>query len=68
MLTKQQALDTIRESQEARKMSSREVARKAGLSATSYHLIQKGKQNPSWETLFKIADAVGLQVSVRFRK
>jgi DNA-binding XRE family transcriptional regulator len=68
MIKKNQVLEKIFESQEARKMSSREVARKAGLSATSYHLIRKGTQNPSWETLFSLADAVGLKVSITFRK
>lgn len=68
MIKKNQVLEKIFESQEARKMSSREVARKAGLSATSYHLIRKGTQNPSWETLFSLADAVGLKVSITLRK
>tara|TARA_Y100001973_G_C5203856_1_gene339882 strand:- start:330 stop:536 length:207 start_codon:yes stop_codon:yes gene_type:complete len=68
MIKKNQVLEKIFESQQARKMSSREVARKAGLSATSYHLIRKGTQNPSWETLFSLADAVGLKVSITLRK
>ena len=66
-MTKAEALKLIANKQAEQGLSSRGLAKKAGLSSTSFWLIQQGQQNPKWETICDLANAVGLQVSIKFK-
>ncbi|MCL4354355.1 helix-turn-helix domain-containing protein [Patescibacteria group bacterium] len=52
---------TLKEAREKKKMTQAEVAEKAGMNTNYYAVIERGEINPSYETLKKIAEALGIK-------
>lgn len=46
-------------------LSQSEVARLAGITQSSYHLIEKGATKPTEPTMLRICDALGLAMEFR---
>ena len=53
----------IRELREKREISLRAFAPKAGVTFNTLSLIERGEANPTWETVKRIAAALGVSVS-----
>lgn len=51
---------------ESRSLSVADLAKKAGLSRTALHHLEAGTRKPVWDTVCKLADALGVSVA-RFR-
>lgn len=51
----------IKEAREKKKMTQAQVAAKAGMNTNYYAVIERGEINPSYETLKKIAEALGIK-------
>ncbi|MDO8659484.1 MAG: helix-turn-helix transcriptional regulator [Candidatus Parcubacteria bacterium] len=51
----------IKVAREKKKMTQAEVAEKAGMNTNYYAVIERGEINPSYETLKKIAEALGIK-------
>jgi transcriptional regulator with XRE-family HTH domain len=49
----------IRQLREETGLTQEAVAHKAGVTAATYGLIERGQSNPTWATLTDIADALG---------
>lgn len=56
----------LRELREMRNISMRGLAQKSGLSANALSMIERGKTSPSVSTLYKLADALGVQITEFF--
>jgi len=56
----------LRELREARDISMRGLATQSGLSANALSMIERGKTSPSVSTLYKLADALGVPVTMFF--
>ncbi|NOH02323.1 MAG: helix-turn-helix domain-containing protein [Chloroflexi bacterium] len=56
----------LRELREARGISMRSLAAKSGLSANALSMIERGKTSPSVSTLYKLADALGIAITLFF--
>ncbi len=56
----------IRELREERGMSMRALARASGLSPNAISVIERGMSSPSVSTLYKLADAMDIQVTAFF--
>lgn len=56
----------LRELREERKISMRGLALKSGLSANALSMIERGKASPSVSTLYKLADAMGVDITAFF--
>ena len=56
----------LRELREERKISMRGLATKSGLSANALSMIERGKTSPSVSTLYKLADAMGVDITAFF--
>lgn len=52
----------IRQLREERGATQEAVAHKAGVTAATYGLIERGQSNPTWATLTDIADALGVSM------
>jgi transcriptional regulator with XRE-family HTH domain len=52
----------IRELREAREVSLRALAPKAGLTFNTLSLIERGEANPTWQTVRQIAEALGVSI------
>lgn len=53
----------IRELRERQELSLRAFAPKAGVTFNTLSLIERGEANPTWETVKRIAAALGVSVS-----
>jgi XRE family transcriptional regulator, regulator of sulfur utilization len=53
----------IRELREAQGLSLRTFAPKAGVTFNTLSLIERGEANPTWETVKRIAGALGVSVA-----
>ncbi len=51
----------LKEAREKKKMTQAQVAKKAGMNTNYYAVIERGEINPSYETLKKIAEALGIK-------
>ena len=58
--------DRLRELREARNISMRALASRSGLSANALSMIERGKASPSVSTLYKLADALGVSITMFF--
>lgn len=56
----------LRELREERGISMRGLAAKSGLSANALSMIERGKTSPSVSTLYKLADAMGVDITAFF--
>jgi len=56
----------LRELREERNISMRGLAVKSGLSANALSMIERGKTSPSVSTLYKLADALGVDITAFF--
>lgn len=61
------AAQTIGTLRVQRNMSQKELAIKAGLARSHYAMVESGTKCASVETLWKIADALGIRLSELFR-
>ena len=52
----------IRQLREERRVTQEAVAHKAGVTAATYGLIERGQSNPTWATLTEIAGALGVSM------
>ena len=52
----------IRQLREERGVTQEAVAHKAGVTAATYGLIERGQSNPTWATLSDIANALGVSM------
>src|SRR3972149_1977854 len=53
----------LRELRDEHKISMRGLAAKSGLSANALSMIERGKTSPSVSTLYKLADAWGVDIT-----
>lgn len=51
--------EAVRQLREKRGATQETVARNAGITTATLSLIERGQANPTWDTLKKIADALG---------
>lgn len=59
----QQALGkAIRELREKKGLTQEAVAHDAGVTASTFGLIERGQTNPTWATVIGIAEALGVSV------
>lgn len=58
--------DRLRALREERKVSMRGLAARSGLSANALSMIERGKTSPSVSTLYKLADAMGVDITIFF--
>ncbi len=58
--------DRLRELREENHISMRGLATKSGLSANALSMIERGKTSPSVSTLYKLADALGVDITAFF--
>jgi transcriptional regulator with XRE-family HTH domain len=56
----------LRELREEHKVSMRKLATQSGLSANALSMIERGKTSPSVSTLYKLADALGEDITAFF--
>ena len=56
----------LRELREARNISMRGLATKSGLSANALSMIERGKTSPSVSTLYKLSEAMGVDITAFF--
>ena len=56
----------IKEARQARKLSQEALSEKVSLSAKYLSSIERGKENPTLETLIRLADALELEASELF--
>ena len=56
----------LKELREERKISMRGLAMKSRLSANALSMIERGKTSPSVSTLYKLADAMGVDITAFF--
>jgi transcriptional regulator with XRE-family HTH domain len=56
----------LRELREERNISMRGLAAKSGLSANALSMIERGKTSPSVSTLYKLAEAMGVDITAFF--
>jgi len=56
----------LRQLRDERKISMRGLATKSGLSANALSMIERGKTSPSVSTLYKLADALGVDITAFF--
>lgn len=56
----------LRQLREEQGLSIRELARKSGLSANALSLIERGRSSPSVSTLYKISEALNVQITSFF--
>ena len=63
-MTKKQALSKIVKARAAAGISQHTAAKAAGISQPAWHYTETGKTCPTWDTLFKMAAGVGLELSV----
>ncbi len=52
----------IRELREKRGLTQEVVAHEAGVTASTYGLIERGQSNPTWATVGDIASALGVSM------
>ena len=53
-------MPTLREARLQALLSMRQLARKAGLSATTVYLLENGKRSPQLLTIYKLSRALGI--------
>lgn len=58
--------DRLRELRAERNISMRGLATKSGLSANALSMIERGRTSPSVSTLYKLADAMGVNITAFF--
>ena len=56
----------LRELREERNVSMRGLAAKSGLSANALSMIERGKTSPSVSTLYKLSEAMGVDITAFF--
>ena len=56
----------LRELREERSISMRGLAAKSGLSANALSMIERGKTSPSVSTLYKLSEAMGVDITAFF--
>ena len=56
----------LRELREERNISMRGLAAKSGLSANALSMIERGKTSPSVSTLYKLSEAMGVDITAFF--
>jgi len=56
----------LRELRESHNISMRGLATKSGLSANALSMIERGKTSPSVSTLYKLAEALGVDITAFF--
>lgn len=52
----------IRELRDRRGLTQEAVAHEAGVTASTYGLIERGQSNPTWATVEDIASALGVSI------
>lgn len=57
----------IREAREAAGMTQQELAEKTGTARSNISRLEAGRQSPSYETLSKIAQALGKELVLNFK-
>lgn len=60
--------EAIRAVRNARKMSQEEVAKRAGISRSYLATTETGEYNMSLKTLFKVLDAMGVQMRFELKE
>lgn len=54
----------MKEARESKKLTQQEVAKKTGMTATYYAMIERGEVNPSWEKVNSILNVLDLKISI----
>lgn len=54
----------MKEARETKKLTQEEVAKKTGMTATYYAMIERGEVNPSWEKVNRILNVLDLKISI----
>lgn len=62
-LTKEELAKKIKETREKLKLTQEEVAKKAGMKANYYAVIERGEVDPGAEKLIKIFESLGIELS-----
>ena len=55
--------DRLKQLRESANLSQYALAKKSGLSAQAISMIEKGEREPGWETVRKLAKALGVSVA-----
>lgn len=55
--------NAIRQLREKRGLTQEAVAHEAGVTASTYGLIERGQSNPTWATVRDIAEALGVTIA-----
>jgi transcriptional regulator with XRE-family HTH domain len=53
----------LRHLREARGVTQEEVAHRAGLTVTAVARVERGRTDPAWSTVLRIADALGVSLA-----
>lgn len=61
--TKAKVIKQLKEERERKDLSQAEVAKKAGINKNYFARLERGEENPSTDTILKIAKALDLKSS-----
>ncbi|GAB3923469.1 helix-turn-helix domain-containing protein [Larkinella terrae] len=56
----------IRNTRKNRSLTQKELGRRLGISESAVNKYESGKENPTLQTLSKIADALDMKLSINF--
>lgn len=59
---------TVRNRRESLKLRQEDLAEMSGVATKTIHSVEAGTNNPSLETLIKLADILGLEIVVQIKK
>ena len=68
LMSKGQIGNIIQARREKLTLKQEDLAEMTGLTAKTIYLVENGKGNPSFDTLEKILDILGLELSVNIKK
>ncbi len=60
--------NSIKERRKGLRVTQTQLAELAGISVNTLYKIEKGQNNPTLETLTKIADVLGMEVCLQVKK
>lgn len=59
---------TIRERRKALGITQPHLAELAGVSVNTLYKLERGQANPSWEVVGKLAEVLGLEVTIQVKQ
>lgn len=60
--------EIIQKRRKTLKLNQDDLSEISGITSKTIYLLENGKGNPSFQTLQKLLDVVGMEIEVRFRK